>query len=355
LHSLASKSNAFLAQWLEQKLDDQKAFVLFRPPGAPNLTCLTETETKSDSGQLSFVFAPFDLEAAALRLVDPDGFTVSISELTLPQPFTPASLREGIEVKENYIQRIHKVREAINRGEVSKVVLSRTISLSVARDPWSIFVRLLITQENAYCYWWFHPDSGHWIGATPEVLMETVEDKVQVMSLAGTLAAESVDDAAWTAKEREEQAMVTDYIEEILKNFGDPVRIVGPTTVQAGNMIHLRTLLETKIQGDIKALVHQLHPTPAVCGLPVDKARRLIAKLEPHDRAFYTGYLGLQSGNPARVAQLYVNLRCMKWTPAEISVFVGGGITADSDPETEWQETLTKSSTLLDALDITRV
>lgn len=335
-------------------LDNRSPFVMFRPPEALFVSCLHESPGKEQAESIwEFLFAPFDRSASTLSIKGPVGFKANWTSLAEATTFDPVRLEQPADEKAAYTRHVATIQDAIGAGEVSKVVLSRAIGLPVQRDAWSVFVRLLSRYKNAYCYWWYHPDSGHWMGATPEVLLSAADGDVEIMSLAGTLAATSPDDVDWSDKERDEQAVVTDYIEEILNTFGGPVQKEGPVSVQAGNLLHLRTLLRAHITVDLKELIDRLHPTPAVCGLPAKSASRLIAQLEPHDREYYTGYLGIRSDEPGLTTELYVNLRCMKWSETGITLFVGGGITEGSDPEKEWQETLDKSRTLLDILDIT--
>ncbi|MEA3463441.1 MAG: chorismate-binding protein, partial [Bacteroidota bacterium] len=87
------------------------------------------------------------------------------------------------------------------------------------------------------------------------------------------------------------------------------------------------------------------HPTPAVAGQPKEDAICFIKQLEPHDRDYYTGFLGPLQHRGA--TDLFVNLRCMKITPSFISLYVGGGITLESDPAEEWNETRLKAQSLL--------
>jgi len=117
---------------------------------------------------------------------------------------------------------------------------------------------------------------------------------------------------------------------------------------KAGNLVHLRTdfsMALEQINGHLWELVSALHPTPAVAGQPKEDAIHFIKELEPHDRMYYTGYLGPVSFD--REINLFVNLRCMKIDPAGISLFAGGGITLDSDPSDEWDETRWKAESLL--------
>ena len=76
-----------------------------------------------------------------------------------------------------------------------------------------------------------------------------------------------------------------------------------------------------------------------------EDAISFIKQLEPHDRDYYTGFMGplLHHGE----TDLFVNLRCMKITPGYISLYVGGGITLESDPADEWNETQLKALSLL--------
>jgi isochorismate synthase len=85
-----------------------------------------------------------------------------------------------------------------------------------------------------------------------------------------------------------------------------------------------------------------------VAGQPKDDAIRFIKELEPHDREYYTGFLGPVTKDSE--IDLFVNLRCMKITPKYLSLFVGGGITLDSDPADEWAETHLKVESLLKIL-----
>jgi isochorismate synthase len=75
----------------------------------------------------------------------------------------------------------------------------------------------------------------------------------------------------------------------------------------------------------------------------------LIRIVEKHDRGFYTGFLG--PWNLSGESKLYVNLRCAQLHKNKMSLYVGGGLTAESNPEDEWEETVRKSQTLLSVLE----
>ena len=118
-------------------------------------------------------------------------------------------------------------------------------------------------------------------------------------------------------------------------------------TSKAGKIEHLKTLITGFTSKSPKEIVAALHPTPAVAGVPKNKAISIIAEKEKHDRSFYSGYLGkIDSKNCA----LFVNLRCLQIKDNNARLFVGGGITKDSIPEKEWEEIIHKSQTMIDAL-----
>jgi isochorismate synthase len=116
--------------------------------------------------------------------------------------------------------------------------------------------------------------------------------------------------------------------------------------------VHLKTrynLSLEELKGSTGELLAGLHPTPAVCGLPRNKAYDLIRKVEKHYRRFYTGFLG--PWNLEGKSQLYVNLRCALLSAGKMSLFVGGGFTTESRPEAEWKETETKARALLSVVE----
>ena len=213
-----------------------------------------------------------------------------------------------------------------------------------------ILCNLLEKYPAAFVYIWYHPAVGMWAGATPETLFSLENGKFTTMALAGTQRVKGDEELIWGLKEREEQQIVTDYIKTELK--GLITRTAPARTVRAGQVAHICTELEGTLTKDfgLIQLVNKLHPTPAVCGLPKETARSFIIEHEGYDRKFYTGFLGeinlsLDSETSAKT-HLFVNLRCMELFENKAVLFVGGGITGDSDKEKEWEETVAKSATM---------
>jgi isochorismate synthase len=184
------------------------------------------------------------------------------------------------------------------------------------------------------------------MGASPEVLIETKGDYFYTMSLAGTQPAQGdnpLKSAAWTQKEIEEQALVSRYIVDCFKTIRlREYEEHGPKTVLAGNLLHLRSDFRVNTQttgfsnlGSV--MLGLLHPTSAVCGMPRKEALNFLKTEEGWDRNFYAGFLG-----PVGIEQetsIYVNLRTASLGKEQALLYAGAGVTEDSVPEKEWEET----------------
>jgi len=136
-----------------------------------------------------------------------------------------------------------------------------------------------------------------------------------------------------------------------LSRFSNNLRQSNTETVKAGSLVHLRTQIKGDIEKEgLRSLVNLLHPTPAVCGMPKEKAKQFILENENYNRSYYTGYLGELNMTENKNSHLFVNLRCMEIKNNIAEIYIGGGITKESNPEKEWEETVAKSNIMLKAL-----
>jgi isochorismate synthase len=131
--------------------------------------------------------------------------------------------------------------------------------------------------------------------------------------------------------------------------MGDENRMVSPMQEWVlGSVKHLKTTIESEVKIPFHPLVKRLHPTPALCGWPVDLAKQWIEDNEGYDRELYGGVVQVQRGEEEWAIVL---LRCMKFELDEAFAFVGGGIMKDSEPNIEWKETLWKLKSFTFAAD----
>ena len=116
----------------------------------------------------------------------------------------------------------------------------------------------------------------------------------------------------------------------------------------SGNIKHLRNDFKAVInRHNISDLIKELHPTPAVCGVPKEQCSEIIKNNEKYNRAFYAGYIQTEQDNEITC---FVNLRCAQLFRNGILLYAGGGITALSEPEKEWKETEMKADAVLQRL-----
>lgn len=197
---------------------------------------------------------------------------------------------------------------------------------------------------NAFVYCISAPQIGTWAGATPEYFLSLHQQEAFTISLAGTKNKDSTDN--WSEKEKDEQKIVSDYIEDVFIKTGlDSVKMEGPETFEIGKLRHLRSTFKAKIPHDhskniIPEFIQNLHPTPAVGGNSKEKGLDFILSEESHQRELYTGFLGhIQNANDL---DLFVNLACFQVLKDAFVFYAGAGITTDSDPKKEWIETENK-------------
>lgn len=302
------------------------------------------TTSNKETGTVEILIKGFDAEAKRFgvtrqKSIDSKEITGLIGELSLPK-----NEKRDIS-KEAYLKIVEKTIEAIKKDvDLEKVIISR--SKSVDFHPNTItefYTNLCNAYQNAYCYLLIINQKEVWVGASPELLLKIKNKEVFTVSLAGSKSSENI---AWTDKEFHEQEIVTQYIQKALGKYCKNIKIQKPITVQSASVYHLKTEFAAELLEKSTALdlIEELNPTPAVCGLPKGKAFDFIKKNEGYKRALYTGYLGVKNGEEI---ELFVNLRCAQLFADSLKLYLGGGITAKSNAEKEWEETEIKSKTLL--------
>lgn len=312
----------------------------------PNQNTICGIFQKDDSifdfkGQSGFVFASFDDDK---KFVIPSESSDFLEE---EFSFDAVNQTEDLIVfseneKNHFENMVEKAITSIQNGDFEKVVLSRKIEIEKKIDLIETFFRLINRYPTAFRSFFYHPHIGCWMGATPEQLIKVENNHFETVSLAGTHQKSSFKN--WSAKEIHEQQIVTDYILDNLHKEVLSLKVSEPFTVEAGSLVHLKTTISGEVHSieNSKNIIQNLHPTPAVCGFPKEKALQFINENEGYDRKFYAGYLGLWNEEEAS-ANLFVNLRCLEVEENKINIYVGCGITGESNPEKEFFETEHKS------------
>jgi isochorismate synthase len=245
--------------------------------------------------------------------------------------------------------------------QLEKIVPSKfkDVELPENFDVIKTFDALCEKHPNAFVSLVTSPETGTWLGASPELLVSVnAEEKFRTIALAGTQKAQpnvNLKSVAWTQKEIEEQALVSRYVINCFKKIRVREYVEhGPHTIVAGSLLHLRTDYEVNMReinfpqlGSV--MLKLLHPTSAVCGMPFDLAFDFLQKHEGYDREFYSGFLG--PVNFDGESTLFVNLRCMQIFDKKARIYAGAGVTADSVTDREVDEVEMKIKTLSQILN----
>lgn len=343
-------------------------FVIYKKPNKDTINGLFQRNDKLFSvknfSEKGFVFASFD-GSQTLLIPENESEIVSAvfskSKVTIPD--FKYSIQDEIE-KTNFEALVANGIEAIEKMELKKVVLSRKETVELDNfDLIHTFETLIQLYPATFVYCYFHPKVGTWLGATPEQLLKVKENLFETISLAGTQKNSDAKEVTWEKKEKEEQQYVTDFIVDTLSEVASSVLVSEPYSLKAGSIWHIKTDISGVLNSSssLKKVIQLLHPTPAVCGLPKDKSKAFILQNENYERSFYTGFLGeLNNSFVANSisSNLFVNLRCMqievasKRSITKINLFMGCGITKDSIPEKEWEESVNKSMTMKKVLNL---
>ena len=364
-------------------LDSGLDFALYRFPGErePHLVLQTEGEAgilcqKHDISDTvntahynplnepsGFVFAPFtetaktptllirpDVAVSGWELIELETRNlqktkrISLSSIELDDRTLPIDEHDGYKVA------FRSFKYQLDRENYQKLVLS----FSQLKD-WEgvghedeLFVRAMERFPNSMVYLVYTRIGGRWFGCTPELLLEGYGQKWHTMALAGTRTWEHGE---WNEKNSHEQRMVSDYVEGQLQSLGARITRHGPYTSKAGHLYHLRTDYTFHLPKPTSPLriLHLLHPTPALCGLPKIEAWNFIRLFERNKRMYYGGYLGPL--NLRAETNIFVNIRCAQIRPGGKALFfAGGGLTRNSIFSEEKEEIKRKMETLLAAL-----
>jgi isochorismate synthase len=382
----------YIAYLINHAVENQFSVAVWRLPNDPvkhliisRSPQLLKRNAALEELEHGFIFAPFDRNSDSVYLPADYKFTFTDGALRTPEEpietisytwleeqlrtaiavrtarFYTAKQTESSTIADSYTELVKSGVQEIEKGTFEKVVPSRTkmIDLPLGFDIVQSFQNLCDAYPNALISFVSSPETGSWLGATPEVLV-SVEDKsiFRTVALAGTQpyhAGVNLRSVAWTQKEIEEQALVERYVISCFKKIR--VREYdehGPKTVVAGNLMHLKSDFTV----DMKAInfpqlgsvmLQLLHPTSAVCGMPLEPALEFLQHREGYNRQFYAGFLG-----PVQVANninIFVNLRCMQLLDSKAILYAGAGVTIDSVPENEWNETEIKFNTLLNVIN----
>lgn len=260
--------------------------------------------------------------------------------------------------RDDFPGRVVALKQELAAQNMAKVVLARQmVQAAPERKQWdavSTFQKMLSENPTATSFFFRRGPLEAFLGATPETLCQVDKDRVTTHAIAGTAprGRDAGADAGLgqmlldSAKDRHEHQLVVAHLRTKLLTVTRPsaLQIEGtPSLLLLPHVQHLMTAFTGRLLPGVSALqvAQMLHPTPAVCGVPVKQARAYLRTHEPFSRGLYAGFAGWHTAGGQ--GAFVVTIRSLLITPPNAFLFAGAGIVPDSSPEMEEQETLLKA------------
>lgn len=261
-------------------------------------------------------------------------------------------------------QNVVRALQRIGAGDLEKVVLARSLRLQTRVDLPALLQQLGARNHEGYT---FALDLGGeagrtLIGASPELLLSRQGREIISRPLAGSIPRSQnmhedqrrAQALLASGKDRREHALVVDAVFAALRPYCQHIEVRLASTLQATpTMWHLGSEVRAQLLDpaiNALQLAQALHPTPAVCGHPMQAARDFILAREGFDRNMYAGLSGWMDADGD--GEWAVTLRCAEIDATHATLYAGAGIVAGSDPALELLETSAKLRTMLQALGL---
>jgi anthranilate synthase component 1 len=307
-----------------------------------------------------------DVDAANHKL---DQITERISQSLPPASkttITPSEIQSNM-TQETYETMVSEAREHIAAGDIFQVVLSQRFTRETSVEPFDVYRAVRRLNPSPYMFFFdFGLVDGEplfIVGSSPEMFVRLEGRTASLRPIAGTRprSADADADAALAKelladpKERAEHVMLVDLGRNDLGRVCEygTVKVSDFFTIERySHVMHIVSHVEGTLRRGLTAfdLVRAAFPAGTVSGAPKVRAMEIISELEPDARGAYAGMIGYFGFDGAMDTCLAI--RTMVGRGRTVSVQAGAGIVADSDPATEFQETVNKASAMLRAIDM---
>jgi len=299
-----------------------------------------------------------DVDAVVKKLRQPLPVEPEREAVRAPMDLVRSSTRES------FHQIVKRAKEYIEAGDIFQVVLSQQFRVPLQVDPFTIYRHLRAINPSPYLFF-MRCDGAVMIGSSPEALVRLTGRSIDVRPIAGTRrrgATPEEDDVIEAGlladeKERAEHLMLVD----LGRNDVGRVAEIGSVKLSEFAIVerysHLMHIV-SNVQGELRPdldwldLLRATFPAGTLSGAPKVRAMEIIDELENLRRGHYGGCVGYidYSGN----MDTAITIRTMLIKDGDIFMRTGAGIVADSDPDYEFEETMTKVQALVEAIDMAR-
>ncbi len=264
--------------------------------------------------------------------------------------------------REHFCRMVNRAKEYIKAGDIFQVVLSQRFRTEVSSDPFDIYRALRVINPSPYMYY-LHFDDIDIAGSSPEVLVRCEDRKIEVRPIAGTrrrgLSEDEdnrmMEELLADPKERAEHIMLVDLGRNDVGRVSETGKVSVNELMVVEKYSHVMHMV-SNVHGilfqdkDSFGLIKACFPAGTVSGAPKIRAMEIIEELEPSRRGIYAGAVGYFSFSGNMDTCIIIRTILIKDRVAYIQA--GAGIVADSDPEKEYQETVSKARAMVSAVEM---
>ncbi|HEY8588104.1 MAG TPA: anthranilate synthase component I [Naasia sp.] len=301
------------------------------------------------------------LDGLQTRLAAPTPADLAVADLGIvptPRLRTP---------REDFLGAVDRAKEHIRDGDIFQVVISQRFELDTVAQPVDVYRVLRALNPSPYMYLLAleRPDGSPYsvVGSSPEALVKVSEGRVYTHPIAGSKprGATPEEDAAFAAsladdpKERAEHLMLVDLARNDISKVCVPGSVEVTEFMRIERFSHIMHLVSS-VEGDLRAdadavdVFRATFPAGTLSGAPKPRALEIIDALEPAQRGIYGGVVGYFDF--AGDADLAIAIRTALLADGMARVQAGGGLVADSVPESEYQESQNKAAAPLRAVAV---
>jgi len=272
--------------------------------------------------------------------------------------------------KKKYLDSVRRAKEYIAAGDVFQVVLSQRWYFEPGVAPFDLYRALRTVNPSPYMYFLRFEGEGrgqemHVVGSSPEMLVRVSGRRVEYRPIAGThpRGRDDAEDTQLEKKMREDEKERAEHVMLVDLGRNDVGRVSDYGTVKVRNLMfveryshvmHLVSALEGRLRPELDAIdaFAACFPAGTLSGAPKVRAMQIIEELEPVRRGIYGG--GVLYADFAGNLDSCITIRTLVMRGKKAYLQAGGGIVADSDPDSEFTETVNKSKAVLKAVEMAR-
>lgn len=262
--------------------------------------------------------------------------------------------------KASYSDKFHQVQEYLRCGDCYQINLAQRFNAEYQGSEWQAYLELEQVNQGPFSAF-VRTDKSAIISVSPERFLQVKQGKIETKPIKGTrprhvdetLDQQAANELAHAEKDQAENLMIVDLLRNDVGRVAKPGSVHVPKLFEIESfpaVHHLVSTIRAQLDDGFTAadLLRASFPGGSITGAPKIRAMEIIEELEPHRRSAYCGSIGYISRHGAMDTS--ITIRTLVAENNQLYVWAGGGLVADSQCDSEYQETLDKLSRILPVL-----